>query len=383
MTLKNKNFKFLLLISIWLFVNALFILKYGSRQNLVPTVWVMVFYSIFSTILLFLIVKGKKHKRLFNKLSKWGLFVGIGIIAIAMTMLVNSIESRSINVDRWSALEISVECLTQGLYPYTRSDHLGGMSSNLPGLAFLALPFYLLGDVGYLQVATVIFFSSYLFWRSRSVSTSSLIIILFISSPAVLWEIVVKSDFLTNILLCFMCIDFWNTKNPSQKLKQPFVLGAMIGFFLLTRGVLIIPLTIFFFLVIWQSSIKNKLKFLLSFLMTVVLICTPTFLSAPNLDTLISYNPFGRQTNKAPLSLYLLLPLILFIPWVCRTYRTRLYGAALVLFGFPLLALLIRTYDLGWYNAIVKYNFNFSYLNVSIPPILFWLIIKSKNQITE
>ncbi|WP_115461976.1 hypothetical protein [Winogradskyella aurantiaca] len=366
---------------IWILVNSLFILKYGPRQSFIPTAWLLAGYAVFSAFLFFSIAKLKASSRFLIVIPKWAYIAVVSIIALAMTVYIHSTDSLSINVDRWSALEISVECLTQGLYPYTRIDHIGGVSSNLPGLAFLALPFYLLGDVGYLQVATFLLVATYAYRRARNSWHAAILILLFISSPAVLWEIAVKSDFLSNLLLCFLFIDYWMLKNSSQELRRPWLLGALTAFFLLTRGVTLIPLSILFFVAFWKSTTKAKLKIMASSLISGLLICLPTLLAVPDWETLVVFNPLGRQTNKAPLFLYMLLPLVLLIPRYYSTYRTRLFMSALILFTFPLVALLYRTYDLGWYNAIMNFNFNFSYLNMSLPPILFWLL--TQNQQTK
>lgn len=51
-------------------------------------------------------------------------------------------------------MEVGIRSLLSGEYPYTVVDHLGGRTSNFPGLFLIVLPFYLMGSVGYLQVFT-------------------------------------------------------------------------------------------------------------------------------------------------------------------------------------------------------------------------------------
>ncbi|PQB07979.1 hypothetical protein BST83_13090 [Polaribacter filamentus] len=50
-------------------------------------------------------------------------------------------------------------------YPYAVLDNLGNTTSNFPGLFYLGTPFYLRGDVGFLQPFDFLFFYYLLFFQ--------------------------------------------------------------------------------------------------------------------------------------------------------------------------------------------------------------------------
>ena len=175
---KTEKGKYILLITLYIFINTLFIYKYGQRQDIIPLTIVFVIYAflVSSAIVTFYLKVGVKiHKKWLSYLY-W--FI-VGVFTLTFSFIVYKIDGESLNVGRWSALELTIQGITEGIYPYSRIDYLGNMSSNFPALGFLGLPFYLLGDVGYLQVFTYILFSIYVYKTPILTKTSFLILFLF------------------------------------------------------------------------------------------------------------------------------------------------------------------------------------------------------------
>ena len=138
-----------LLAFIYISINGLFVLKYLKR---IPSIneWV-----VFFIYLLFWVIFFKNYYSITRYLNRKLLFYGAVLLFFSFTLLINSyVDGNTLNIDRWSAMEVGIEALLNNEYPYSAIDHLGGRTSNLPTLLFLGIPFYLIGDVGYLQSFT-------------------------------------------------------------------------------------------------------------------------------------------------------------------------------------------------------------------------------------
>ncbi|UOY06316.1 hypothetical protein L0P88_20640 [Muricauda sp. SCSIO 64092] len=297
----------------------------------------------------------------------------VGVFSVVCTLVVLSIDGDSLNVDRWSALELTVQGITEGKYPYSRKDHLGQMSSNFPALGFLGLPFYMLGDVGYLQVFVFIVFSFFLFKTCSAEKTSFFMLFLYLSSPALIWEILAKSDLVSNLFLVFLFIEYWKKIYHGDLFKKPMVWGALISFFVLTRAVVVIPLVILFLRDFWQSKMGIKIKIVLSMALMGLIICLPTLLSVPNWDTLRNLNPISLQTNKAPFIAYLLLLTTFYIPWLTKKHNDLIFYSALIIFMIPFIGMIFTIVQVGWHTTLFNHQFDISYLSMCIPPILIWI----------
>ena len=136
-------------------INSLFIYKYGIRQDHIPISLLLVGFPILVlTIVYFILNFNLKSSRL--KIT----YVTITIVFFLFTIFLNFIiNGDSLNVDRWSAMEITISSILNNTYPYSAIDHLNGRSSNLPGLIVIGIPFYLLGNIGLLQSFSFLLFS--------------------------------------------------------------------------------------------------------------------------------------------------------------------------------------------------------------------------------
>ncbi len=374
---KTKNLSYGILISIYVFINALFIYKYGQRQNVVTPLFLLLIYSILIGSLIIFFQKISDNISLKKTTLSTLYWIITGVVFVIFSFVVFNIDGESLNVDRWSAMELMVQGITEGKYPYSRIDHLGNMSSNFPALGYIALPFYLLGDIGYLQVFTFLLFSFFLYKTCSKKTTSFFILFLFLFSPALIWEIIVKSDLVSNIMLVFLFVEYWAKKYAGNLLQKPILLGAIIAFFLLTRGVVIIPLIIFFSKDFWVSKTSTKIKVIASTVLMSLLICLPIILSVPDWDTFINNNPLSLQTNKTPLLSYSLLCVLFVIPYITGKHNDYIFYSALIIFTIPFISMMSSINQTGWHSTFFEHKFDISYLSMAIPPILLWL--KNKN----
>lgn len=366
---------------IYLIINLLFLFKYGMRQNTIPVASIMVVYAFVVTMLYF--YKDKIFSLITNfstpkTLQK--IFIGFAfVIALALFFIIFYTDGNSLNVDRWSAMHVAIEALLNGEYPYTAVDHLNQNTSNFPSLLLIGLPFYLLGNVGYLEVFS---FGLLVVTLYKTLPLKSVYIYLFflLISPAYWWEIFAISDLLSNIIIVFCFIILCKQYLSNDIFKYPVLFGVVIAILLLTRGVVFIPLVLFYFQKFLKVPWKNKLLFSVAFTITFVLLIFMVLINCPDVATFEKFNPITLQTALVPNFVSIasiILPLILAL--VIKEWKTKFY-TTIVLFLIPvIIAFVLRSANYGFMNMFsTQTQFDLSYFTMTFPFILYILSISIK-----
>ncbi|QVY67408.1 hypothetical protein [Polaribacter sp. Q13] len=323
-----------------------------------------------------------KLKLYFNKLKKFNsYFIFFSVFIFLFLLFINlSIDGYSLNVDRWSAMEIGIKSLLEGKYPYAVLDHLGNTTSNFPGLFYLGLPFYLLGDVGLLQPFTLLLLLFFLFRLKIENYQKVIVLALLLFAPAYYWEIIVKSDFMSNSILLLLFISTWSSKFGKDIFKKGIFLAIISAFFVSTRGTVIIPLTLFLFSSFIKTTTYKKVLFSSVFIISLVLISLPIFINLPNFDFIIEHNPFNHQTRYAPQFLIitaLIIPFILSFK-ISKTSDVFLY-TIYILGGLVGISFILNCIEEGFDQNIYGNLFDLSYLSIVLPFILFYLMEEYQN----
>ncbi|MCB0475923.1 MAG: hypothetical protein KDC69_09610, partial [Flavobacteriaceae bacterium] len=287
-----------------------------------------------------------------------------------------SIDKTQLNTDRWSAMTAAIRALLNFDYPYTALDHMGGRSSNFPGLLLIGIPFYLLGNVGFLEIFT--FLATLLFLVKSKIPNHRkvLILLLLLLSPAWWWEIITGSDLMSNIILVIFFILIWHQKYPGDYFRKPVLLGLLTAIFMLTRGIVIIPLAIFLFKAFVDAPPIKKFQFTSSFLTATILLVLPVILLAPDTDTLMHYNPIVLQTRHMPYWIQILTIASSFLlSFGAKDISAVFFRSFLVLSSAILVTLVISLSKYGLNESIVNSVFDISYLGMLIPFSMLSLLI--------
>mgnify|MGYP006097348493 FL=1 len=367
---KKINFTNSSMLMVYLFVNSLFVLKYGIRQDIISEYILLVFYLSFVLGGLFFLEKKKIFINNLTQFRKSFLFIAILVflVFVAVNLIV---DGQTLNTDRWSALELSIRSVLNFEYPYDKLDHLGGRSSNLPGLIYIGLPFYLLGDVGLLQ-PFVFLLSMIVVSKFKNQNSNKLkCMFLLLCSLAFLWEVIAKSDLMTNMFIILLFMYFWNEKNKENYFQKPIKLGFLSSFLVLTRGVVAIPMTIFLFKDFVRSSVKTKILYTLSLITGSILWSFPILFSLPDLQTIKQNNPFFNQTAYASIGItvfFLLAPFLISLK--VKDFRQILMASFIVISIMLVGLFLLNAFEEGWKNNLYGL-FDISYLGMIIPFFLF------------
>ncbi|NOY38047.1 MAG: hypothetical protein GXO83_10805 [Chlorobi bacterium] len=269
-------------------------------------------------------------------------------------------------------MDATIKAFFENKYPYTALTHLNGRSSNLPGLMIIGLPFYLLGDIGFLQSFSLLFFAFVLFRTLRTWQARLLGILLLIFSISFLWEMYVKSDLMSNFILLMGFVIFLHEKNKTHGLYKPLVSGILTGLLLLTRIVAIIPLTILFIQPFLQSSLRKRLWFFLSIFTTAIVLSLLLIRLCPDYDTFIHYNPLLLQNKQLPFIisfLFILLPFFFF-----KKYKTlnHILSYCILFLSLPVFsAFTISLVKYGFNNIVYESAFDISYFNILMPFLIY------------
>jgi len=356
-------------IIIYLMINALFIVKYGEKYNIV----LLVSYFVAIAGLSFFFIK-INLKDIFYKPLFW---IGVISFFIFSIFLNYKVDGNSLNVDRWSAMEVGIKAIFNGQYPYNIPDHMGWESSNLPMLIVLGMPFYLLfGSVGYLQSFIFLFFCYLIFKIFDNYKQRLAVLTLLFLSPSYLWEVYVKSDLFSNfVIICGFSYLIWKKFLSESKMKPEFV-SFFTALLILTRLSAIIPLTILLFKKFYDLSVKEKLRFIIVFVLSVSIILYIFFHNVPNIDVLMRHNPLMIQSAKQPLLLsfsYIVLALIL--SFKVKSLFEIMYWSGILLFICVLVPFIMYFVEFGYTEMIVNSSFDISFFNMGMPFILISVVL--------
>lgn len=365
----SENSKKYSTIFIYLMINSLFIVKYGERFNMA----LLGAYLAVIAGLSFFYIK-ITLKEIFYKSLFW---IGVISFFIFSVFLNYKIDGNSLNVDRWSAMEIGIKAILNGKYPYNIPDHMGWESSNLPMLIVLGIPFYLLfGSVGYLQSFIFLLFCYLIFKIFDNYKQRSAILILLFLSPSYLWEVYVKSDLFSNfVLICGFTYLIWKRFLSEEKLK-PELVSFFTALLFLTRLSAVIPLTVLLFKMFWSFSLKEKFRFIIIFVLSVSVILYVFFHNVPNSEILMKHNPFMIQGAKQPLLLsFSYIALALILSFRLKSFYEIINWSGMLLFICVLVPFIMYFAELGYTEMIVNSSFDISFFNMCMPFVLVALVL--------
>lgn len=359
---KNKNLVKLVAYIPFLCINLLFVLKYSQR--IVSDYFLIgIIYILASLAILYFlgpIITSLKKQNI------W-LFVSLALILTMAGVLQSVVDPYQLQVDRWSAIHFFLRELLQGNYPYMAGTHLGGYGSPFPVWQLFHLPFYLLGNVGLsiLFVSAVFIYSVY---KLYSAKTALYVWVLLLISPAYWYEIIVRSDLITNILLSATIV-MW-LKNKQVKLSENIIpLACLIGVMASTRFISIIPIVALYGYSFLKLSFRQQITFVSLILTIFVLTFLPFIFWNGESLLFFEYNPFVLQTRQgSPLILLLFAIVAVFSVIYASKKGVSLYLLVAYLLSFLVVTAFVEKMILNdaW-EKLFSPMFDITYLSVALP----------------
>lgn len=369
--ISNSNIQILLFISI----NSIFIFKYIPRYDINP-------YVVFFGYIVFLFTGLKfyiKFTILFSeKQLKYFYFsiISLTVIFIAISLIL--IDPYTIRVDRWSALSFFWDSVFSGVYPYGTHTHVSdtNFASPFPIWHLINLPFYLLKDVGLSIIFFLCLFSYAIYEYFQSYQKALLVIILLLISPAYWWEILVRSDGLSNALLVMMII-LWYSKSNKSLSNNIYISILICGLIAATRFTALLPLALFFFKPYLKLDLKNKIIFPFVVLLIAFIAFVPFIFWDTENWVFFSRNPFMSQTYNGDFMVMLMMVfmgIVMSLNW--KTIEQFFATTAIFIFLFILFNQLVRLSHFPEANFFSDAVVDVSYFTLALPYII--LLISSK-----
>jgi len=364
MSVESARAQKTILLFIYVFVNTLFVWKYGSpyfsNQIIAP-----VLYVIASAIILWVILSPGIN----IVLSPAGyriLYITFTFVAtILLVILMFQYDPGKIGVGRYPAMYDWITKLFNGEFPYDSATRPSG----LPFLFVMAIPFYLLGDVGLFQIFSFLVFAGILYYNFRgSYKTSLRLLILLLISPIFIFEVVVRSELFSNMVMVLLYLTICEKYLSKDKLYLQIILGLLGGLLLSTRSIVLV---ILFFYFIWKFRNSNINPFItvLSLLFGFIITLIPFVIW--NYDYFINHGPMAVQALYAP-QWFIVLSIILSFIWAIRIKRLHqiYFASAGILFLIVLGATILYIVRFGLTESILYDKFDISYYCFPLPFVL-------------
>ena len=359
---------------IYCFINGLFIYKYGLRL----TDWKIItgLFLLYNTAVILIT---QYILPLFRSLKTTTLYIAFTAITILLIILQYSINPTTIQVDRWSAIHHFLDNLTTGIYPYSAQTHLGGYGSPFPVWQLLHLPFYFLHNVGLsFTVGLLLFLHSLSLHISTSRSFCALLLL--IISPAFLYEIIVRSDLMVNILvsssILLYCI------HHKLTITQHYIpLAIIIGLLMSTRLSAIIPFCIYYFQQFWHTPLKQQIPFITIIITTFGITFLPLLLWDSNMLLHFQYNPFILQTRQGHLTDFLLyIPIgIILAYWHKQQLYSYFVATTTILIILVTTTFLHQMYIQHTWLQLFQSTFDITYYGMALPTTCAALVTQQKS----
>ncbi|WP_315578192.1 hypothetical protein [Hoylesella oralis] len=346
---------------LYLAVNVLFVIKYSLRVLSVEWVFLVVLVYIIGVSGLFYLIN--KLRRVHGIMLFFTVSIGIVLLIFAQY----SIDPCLLQVDRWSAIHNFLDNLLHGEYPYSARTHLGGYSSPFPVWQLFHFPFYFLGNVG-LSIFFIFGLFVYSIYRLTDNKCTLMVGCLMFLSPAFIYEVLVRSDLMANMMLTLLVINYLLSTHKS--LNSAFFLVAFVcGLLLSTRLSTVVPIFIWLFGDYMQLSMKKKVLFLLMVFAVFFFTFLPFMLWNIHDLFFFKYNPFTLQTRQR--NLIDLFIFIFFAIYWARTWKLSyillMRNIAYCLLFIVLVTFLHNMWLRDNFNALFTGVYDITYFDMSLP----------------
>lgn len=359
------------LLIIYLFINTLFVFKYAPDFSL-NSIISLTAYLLAALILIIAVFRDYEFST--EKRRQGIIYLILAAIAtIFLAVLMFQFNPDNIEVGRYPALHDWITRLLDGQFPYSSSRNPSGF----PMLFILALPFYLLGDLGFFQILSFVLFALFIYYRfSDKVPDAFRIILLLVASPIFGYEIVVRSELFSNMIIIIVYLAVLERLLRNKSFSATIALGIIGGLLLSTRGIVLLIYIVFFGYLFRYRKIRYSL-FIASMLAGFILTLAPFMIW--NWGYFISSGPFSIQLSYIP---GWLLVLAILSSVACavtaRSWKRTYTSISFILFGVVFVTFIFSALKIGLSASVIHDRFDISYFSFSLPFLLLSLNFPKK-----
>lgn len=348
-------------LSITALISSIYFFKYYSIYiNVLPQVITAAYFIIFIFLLKSL---GKAGEEKFNWLNKRKFVLLILLIIIFASAYVIFFP-RLGRLGRLPAIADWLDRLSAGEYPYNKTF----LPSAFPVLFFLAAPFYLINNIGLLEVIGLGIFLLLILFTSKNTKEYVTKLVIAAICPVVLFEIAVRSELLTNTVLTILLILLSEKYLEEEKTDFKFFAYAVLfGLLLSTRSVVALIYVIY---LPYKFRYELAKGFFFAGIIFFVFLLTllPFVIWSP--EEFFNYGPFAVQSLVSFLPVWIVAPILFFallISWGISDIQEVFFTSGIFLFLAAFFSMLHKFFAFGIYSSIVLDRFDISYLIFCVP----------------
>ena len=357
---------------LFVFINFLFVFKYS---------WRIIDYALpvallYSLILLIVIIYLWRIPQKFLKPKLLYFYLGIFIAGYIVYMQYLAVES--LRVDRWSVITSFLDTLFSGDFPYLAKSHLGNPPGPFPFYFIIAIPFYFIGEIGYLSLTGIISFVWYTLRFYKNNQIVFILTVLLSTSPSFLWELSVRSTLVVNMVLLLFYFSYLE-KIDHADWKKILPAGIIGGLFLSTRGIIAIPI-LFYTAYAWlrKKEYVGWIKMMIYLVSGFILTLLPFIIWDASL--FMQYNPITLQAGFLPSWLLFLFVVSSVMIGTKIKSLSQLYCTLGVFIFIIISAAWIKVIiSSGFKHALLLNGFDISYFLLAVPFLLLGIPDKKEN----
>ena len=256
--------------------------------------------------------------------------------------------------DRDDALNVALQALLAGHYPYDVTTYLGNPPTPMPGALILALPFYLFGTSALQNLAWMLML---IWWSVRHFGSStiaaSFLLIFLLGCPASLEDFVVGGDYFINAIYVAIAMDAMLCADSNGKTWQRYAAMAFLSIAISSRPIYALAVPVLAGTIFRSHGPRRVSEFLLTVCGLCMIVNGPYFIYDPSrfpithLTAKISELPkFLHAAIVLPAIGMAIASLSFFVP-MTRDRVFLLMAAALSVIFYPLFVYELATKGLG------------------------------------
>lgn len=367
--LNKTNISFL----IFLFVNSLFSIKYLSRYT---SKYIEISILIVS-IYFFFWIKKDRVANFFKYLKIKNIYIVL-IYIVLVSFVFYLIPKETLNVDRWGVIASFWDYYFNGKYVYFAKSFNGNYPGPMPFYFILALPFYLIGELGIFSFLGIFVFM-FLMKNKKENNYSSIYFILIASSLFYVWEVCSRSNiFVNGVLILSSVVLFF--KYYQKKFRLNALFGIIFGLLISTRNVFVIPYIITFLFALRTKIIDFKNLSIIAIIALLVfgILFLPFVWN--HFDDFLEMNPFIIQSNYLmPFGYTLFFLLLAFtISFFIKVENDLYFFSGLILFLTILFYFAYVIVNNNFELAFFESKADISYFILCLPFSMYYLFITEK-----
>jgi len=352
-------------------INALFVYKYAARITSHPWALSLLYLAVLGLVIW--ILYRKTDSRMSPQTENLLYFFTIALLAIVLTLVMSHFDPQKIRVGRYPALQDWISRLFSSEFPYASHTKPSGF----PFLFVMAMPFYLLGDLGVFQIFSFLIFAGLVYLRHQDQPMNRFrSAFLLVSAPVFLYEVVVRSELFSNMVMVMLYLAVLEMVGRKMSLSASILLGLAGGLLLSTRGVVLL-IHILVLAYLFRKKVVTHGLFYLSLVAGFVVSLLPFMIW--DWKQFMNLGPFTKQLSFLPAWLLVVsVVCCAYLALKIRSLRGVYFAVSLTLFAVVLVAFLGSILDYGWHQAVLQDAFDISYFVFAVPFLLISLDFRQR-----